>query len=133
MTPLSRRSFLATSAAAAAAGTSVLGTAQETRTIPGFDQTQTDYDRTQEWKPFSDRKIRVGIVGHGVCKFGLEFGLQHHPNVELVAVSDPLPEMPLFLTPEVYVQVPLEPTYQQAWDGMPAYWREVIERGEGPS
>jgi predicted dehydrogenase len=92
MTPLSRRSFLATSAAAAAAGTSVLGAAQETRTIPGFDQTQTDYDRTQEWKPFSDRKIRVGIVGHGVCKFGLEFGLQHHPNVELVAVSDLFPD-----------------------------------------
>ncbi len=46
--------------------------------------------------------------------------------VELVAVGDPLPEMPLFLTPEVYVPVPLEATYQSAWEGMPAYWREVV-------
>lgn len=91
MNPLSRRSFLATSAAAAAA-TSALGASQDNKTIPGFDQTQTDYDRTKEWKPFSDRKVRVGIVGHGVCKFGLEFGLQHHPNVELVAVSDLYPD-----------------------------------------
>jgi predicted dehydrogenase len=91
MNPLSRRSFLATSAAAAAA-TSALGASQDPKTIPGFDQTQTDYDRTKEWKPFTDRKIRVGIVGHGVCKFGLEFGLQHHPNVELVAVSDLFPD-----------------------------------------
>lgn len=91
MKNFSRRSFLATSAAAAAA-TSTLGAAQEPRQIPGFDQTQTDYDRTQQWKPFSDRKVRFGIVGHGVCKFGLEFGLQHHPNVELVAVSDLFPD-----------------------------------------
>jgi hypothetical protein len=46
--------------------------------------------------------------------------------VELVAVGDTLPDMPLFLTPEVYVSVPLEATYLSAWDGMPAYWREVL-------
>jgi hypothetical protein len=46
--------------------------------------------------------------------------------IELVAVGDVLPEMPLFLTPEVYVSVPLEATYQAAWEGMPAYWRGVL-------
>lgn len=60
--------------------------------IKGFDQTETDYDKTARWTPFTDRKVRVGIVGHGVCKFGLQFGLQHHPNVELVAVSDLFPD-----------------------------------------
>jgi hypothetical protein len=49
--------------------------------------------------------------------------------VEPIAVGDPLPEMPLFLTPDVYVSVPLEATYQLAWDGMPEYWREVIAKG----
>jgi hypothetical protein len=34
--------------------------------------------------------------------------------------------MALFLTPEVYILVPLEATYQSAWEGMPAYWREVL-------
>jgi hypothetical protein len=47
--------------------------------------------------------------------------------VELVGVGDPLPTMPLFLTPDVYVPVPLEATYQLAWEGMPAYWRGVLE------
>jgi hypothetical protein len=46
--------------------------------------------------------------------------------VEPVGVGDTLPEMPLFLTPEVYVSVPLEATYQAAWEGLPAYWRGVL-------
>ena len=44
------------------------------------------------WKPVSDRKIRVGIVGYGVCQFGAEFGFQNHPNVEVAAVSDLVPD-----------------------------------------
>lgn len=92
MTSVSRRSFLAASAAAAASGGYLLDAARAAESIAGFDQTQTDYDRTQQWRPFSDRKLRVGIVGHGVCQFGLAFDLQTHPNVELVAVSDLFPD-----------------------------------------
>ncbi|HSV99414.1 MAG TPA: Gfo/Idh/MocA family oxidoreductase [Sedimentisphaerales bacterium] len=44
------------------------------------------------WQPVSDRKVRVGIVGYGVCKFGAQFGFQDHPNVEIVAVSDLIAE-----------------------------------------
>ncbi|MEN6452003.1 MAG: Gfo/Idh/MocA family oxidoreductase [Thermoguttaceae bacterium] len=40
------------------------------------------------WKPVSDRKLRVGIVGNGACKFGPSFGFQDHPNVTVAAVSD---------------------------------------------
>jgi len=40
----------------------------------------------------SDRKIRVGIAGYGVCRFGASFGFQHHPNVEIAAVCDISPE-----------------------------------------
>jgi hypothetical protein len=46
--------------------------------------------------------------------------------LEPVAVGDVLPEMPLFLTSDVYVSVPLEATYRSAWEGMPAYWRDVL-------
>ncbi len=91
MSHVSRRSFLASSAAAVA-GSILAKSTQAAETIPGFDQTKTDQDQTKEWKPFSDRKVRVGIVGHGVCKFGLAFSLQNHPNVELVAVSDLYPD-----------------------------------------
>ena len=46
----------------------------------------------RSWTPVSDRKVRVGIVGYGVCQFGAAFGFQDHPNVEIVAVSDLIPE-----------------------------------------
>jgi hypothetical protein len=49
--------------------------------------------------------------------------------VEHVAVGVPLPETALFLRPDRYINVPLEPAYQAAYDGMPAFWRGVIERG----
>ncbi|MEK6247784.1 MAG: hypothetical protein N2C12_06360, partial [Planctomycetales bacterium] len=40
------------------------------------------------WQPVSDRKIRVGIAGYGLCKFGAAFFYQNHPNVEVVAATD---------------------------------------------
>lgn len=46
--------------------------------------------------------------------------------VEPVGIGDALPEMPLFLSPEEYVPVPLEETYQSAWNEVPAYWRKVL-------
>lgn len=45
-------------------------------------------ENRRAWQPISDRKVRVGIVGYGVCRFGAAFGFQDHPNVEIVAVSD---------------------------------------------
>jgi hypothetical protein len=47
--------------------------------------------REKEWTPVSERKVRVGIVGYGVCRFGAAFGFQDHPNVDVVAVSDLIP------------------------------------------
>ena len=44
------------------------------------------------WKPVSERKVRIGIVGYGVCRFGAAFGFQDHPNVEILAVSDLIPD-----------------------------------------
>ena len=46
----------------------------------------------KQWKPVSSRKVRVGIVGYGVCRFGAAFGFQDHPNVDVVAVSDLIPD-----------------------------------------
>jgi hypothetical protein len=49
--------------------------------------------------------------------------------LEPVALGNPLPEMPLFLTDEIYVPVPLEATYQAAWEDVPAYWRDALTAG----
>lgn len=47
--------------------------------------------------------------------------------VEFVGVGDPLPEMPLFLKPGYYVSVPLETTYQSAWNVFPAALKGLLE------
>ncbi len=46
--------------------------------------------------------------------------------IEPTAVGQPQAEMPLFLTPDVYVSVPLEATYQSAWEAVPAFWRDAL-------
>jgi len=100
--PLSRRSFLSTSAFGVAAlgmsqfscsgGKNATKQGVEAPKIQGFEDTSKVVDPYKGWVSFSDRKIRVGLVGHGVCKFGSQFGFQNHPNVEVVAVSDLIPE-----------------------------------------
>ena len=63
------------------------------KVVQGFEDIQKASSETSKgWKPISDRKIRVGIVGYGFCKFGAAFGFQDHPNVEVVAVSDLFPD-----------------------------------------
>ena len=47
--------------------------------------------------------------------------------MEPLEVGIPLIDMPLFLTREHYVNVPLESTYLAAYRGVPARWRRVIE------
>lgn len=89
-----RRSFLgATGLGVAALGAqrTVLA-ASDGELIQGFEKTQVKTDALKAWQQTSDRKIRVGIVGYGVCKFGSAFGFQDHPNVEVVAVSDLFPD-----------------------------------------
>lgn len=56
--------------------------------IPGFEKGQDDPNAKKGWQPVSDRRIRVGIAGYGLCKFGATFFYQNHPNVEVVAATD---------------------------------------------
>nr|MCU0980484.1 Gfo/Idh/MocA family oxidoreductase [Pirellulaceae bacterium] len=90
--PTSRRSFLKTAGLGAAAlGWAASAQAGEAK-IQGFEQEQPGPVPAGAWQPVSDRKIRMGIVGYGVCRFGPQFSLQNHPNVEVVAVSDLFPD-----------------------------------------
>ncbi len=83
-----RRSFLqAVGLGAAALGLQQTGHAEE-KPIQGFEKAETDTEAAKSWRPVSDRKIRVGIAGYGVCRFGAAFGFQNHPNVSVAAVTD---------------------------------------------
>jgi predicted dehydrogenase len=87
----SRRTFLKSVGLATSAfglGGAALAQDKDKPKIAGFEQAKTDPNAAKGWKPFSDRKIRIGIAGYGLCKFGAHFGFQNHPNVEVVAVTD---------------------------------------------
>jgi hypothetical protein len=62
-----------------------------------------------------------------------ETGDQRVAYIEPVAVGDSLPAMPLFLTGTVFVEVPLEPTYQSTWSALPEDLRIAVETGEIPN
>lgn len=94
-----RRSFLKVAGMGAGAG--ILGIQQACKSvekaiaqpvIQGFEDIGSKPIVEKIWTPVSDRKIRVGLIGYGVCHFSAAFGFQDHPNVEVVAVSDLIPE-----------------------------------------
>jgi hypothetical protein len=61
-----------------------------------------------------------------------ETGNANTSYVEAIGVGDALPSMPLFLEAGLHVPVPLEATYQVAWEATPAIFRPVIETGVMP-
>jgi len=94
-----RRTFLKVAGLSAGAG--ILGLQQACKSaktvtappvIQGFEDTGSEPSAEVQWEPFSERKLRVGLVGYGVCRFAASFEFQNHPNVEVVAVSDLIPE-----------------------------------------
>ena len=54
-----------------------------------------------------------------------ECGWNTEAFIETIAVGEAVPDMPLFLAPGAHIVVPLEATYQAAWDTVPARWRRV--------
>src|ERR1041384_1677366 len=90
--PVTRRSFLQTVGISSAALALAQSAGAADKVIQGFERAPVDPNASKAWKPVSDRNIRVGIAGYGVCKFGADFGFQDHPNVEVVAVTDLFPD-----------------------------------------
>jgi predicted dehydrogenase len=97
--PFTRRDFF-TSTLIGAGAAALAGRAAE-KPIAGFEQTEAGKLKDAPWAPVSDRKVKVGIAGYGVCKFGAQFGFQSHPNVEVVAATDLAPDRCAALAKEV--------------------------------
>ena len=58
-----------------------------------------------------------------------ETGDEQIAYIELRGVGEELPKMPLFLTNSLHIRVPLEQTYQAAWDASPQDLRHAVETG----
>jgi hypothetical protein len=82
------------------------------------------------WDEFSDNEFTLP-PGRPLTLASYIGGPIPETFVEPAAVGAPLPEAPLFLTPHEYIQVPLDMTYQSAWEAVPSYWRNVLTTGVG--
>ena len=88
---ITRRFFIHTAGIGAAALGFSCATARKP-VVQGFETSAVKTDLSAGWTPYSDRKLRMGIAGYGYCKFGSAFGFQDHPNVEIIGVTDLIPE-----------------------------------------
>lgn len=55
-----------------------------------------------------------------------EVGYEIEAYIEPVAVGQSLADMPLFLRPGRHVSVPLEASYQMAFEGVPLRWQKEL-------
>jgi len=61
-----------------------------------------------------------------------ETGPERIAYIETIGVGDVVPDMPLILTSDLHVMVPLESTYQATWNASPEEYRRVVETGVMP-
>lgn len=78
------------------------------------------------WAEISDDPVALD-PGAPLTLAAYSAGPVKRAYVEPTAVGRELIDMPLFLEPEVYVNVPLEATYRAAYRGVPQRWRQVLD------
>jgi hypothetical protein len=77
------------------------------------------------WGEFSDDPFALP-PGDPLTLAAYSAGPVKRAYVEPTAVGRVLADMPLFLDPELYVNVPLEATYAAAYRGVPRRWQQVL-------
>jgi hypothetical protein len=78
------------------------------------------------WSGLSDESFALP-PGEPLTLVSYSAGPRKKAYIEPTAVGSRLTDMPVFLTPETYVNVPLEATYRAAYRGVPRKWRDVLE------
>jgi hypothetical protein len=78
------------------------------------------------WREISDGLFELP-AGEPLTLAAYSAGPIKQAWIEPTAVGRALIDMPLFLEPEIYVNVPLEATYQAAYRGVPQRWKRVLE------
>jgi hypothetical protein len=78
------------------------------------------------WSGLSDEPFALP-PGEPLTLVAYSAGQRKKAYIEPTAVGRVLIDMPLFLTPERYVNVPLEATHTAAYRGVPRKWKAVLE------
>jgi hypothetical protein len=85
------------------------------------------------WAEFCESSFELP-AGEPLTLVAYSAGSPKRAYIEPTAVGRELIDMPLFLEPELYVNVPLEATYRAAYRGVPRRWQRVLEAPpEGPT
>lgn len=84
------------------------------------------------WDEISDEPFAFP-TGKDRLLASYEMGAEKAAFVEPVAVGDVLPRMALFVAEGMHVKVPLETTYQAAWEACPEDLRVAVETGVLPN
>lgn len=77
------------------------------------------------WDQFSEEDVKLP-AGKPLTLASYDSGTCRVAYVSFVGVGDKLPDMPVFLRPEHYVSVPLEKTYQAAWEFFPGALKPLL-------
>jgi hypothetical protein len=78
------------------------------------------------WDEFEEEEFRLP-PDKPLTLAGYDAGPPLVAYVEPIAIGDVLPDMPLFLKPEVYVPAPLEAAYQTSWSVFPAVLKGLLQ------
>jgi hypothetical protein len=82
------------------------------------------------WSEFDSAHPYVAPADRRLTLAAYTAGERRKAYAEPITIGMPLPDMPLFLTEDRYVNVPLETTYLEAYASVPERWRRVIEGRE---
>jgi hypothetical protein len=77
------------------------------------------------WSEFRDEPY-TPPSGKPLTMVAYDAGPTSRAYIQPAAVGDPVPDMPLFLAPGLYVSVPLEGCYQTAFEGIPRRTRDAV-------
>ena len=77
------------------------------------------------WERFDDEPYAVP-TDQRLTLASYTAGLQPVAYLEHLAIGSDLTDMPLFLNPDRYVNVPMETTYQAAFRGLPSFLRDSL-------
>jgi hypothetical protein len=77
------------------------------------------------WSEFRDEPYTLPPTQR-LTLVSYDAGVLCRAYIQPVAVGDALPDMPLFLAPGAYVNVPLEATYMAAFDGIARRTRDTL-------
>jgi hypothetical protein len=92
------------------------------RTPQGMHRAIWDRIRDEPFELPADKPLTLAAYAAGTTTVA---------HVDVVGVGDPLPDMPIFLTPALYVPCPLEATYQTTWGVFPAALKGLLEGQNG--